>query len=337
MSAAQRAPRKPAATSRLNIGTEELETFLVIAELGSFSKAAERLSLAQPSISNRIQRLERAVSARLFERTTRAVVLTPAGEKLRQKVEPIIRGLRDVLDEFRAEGESRKHMVSVAATSMLSAMLLPPLIQRFAASHPNIRIELHDVVTPHLATDLRAQRIDFAVLARGAASFAGVTFEPVALSRFVVVGPHGHPALASGRMTARQLTPYPFLMLAAYRQELEAVMTALGDGGPSLATVNTIGSVSTLLGFVSAGLGLTLLPNLVLNVGGIIDDTQFDVATLEDVPLTREYGIAALTGHKWSPSAKAFAAALRAHFVARTELYGEPAPRARLVMVSAGH
>lgn len=325
MSAAPRAPKNSVASSRLSIGTEELETFLVIAELGSFSKAAERLFLAQPSISNRVQRLERAVSARLFERTTRAVVLTPAGARLRQRIEPIIRGLRDVLDEFKSEGENRKRLVSVAATPMLSAVLLPPLIQRFSKAHPTVRVELHDELTSHLASDIRSQRIDFAVLARGAASLAGIAFEPVTLSRFMIVGPHGHPALSRGTVAAKDLTQYPLLVLSGYHRELEALTAALGESGPSLSTVNTIGSVSTLLGFVSAGLGLTLLPSLALNVGGIIDSRQFDIVGLEDVCLTREYGFASLPGHKWSPAAKAFASALRDHILAKN-VPGDPAP-----------
>ena len=327
MSAAPRAPKTSVASSRLSIGTEELETFLVIAELESFSKAAERLFLAQPSISNRVQRLERAVSARLFERTTRAVVLTPAGARLRQRIEPIIHGLREVLDEFKSEGESRKRLVSVAATPMLSAVLLPPVIQAFSKANPTVRLELHDELTRHLASDIRSQRIDFAVLARGAASLAGISFEPVTLSRFMVVGPHGHPALARGTVAAKELTRHPLLVLSGYHRELEILTAALGESGPSLSTVNTISSVSTLLGFVSAGLGLTFLPSLALNVGGIIDSRQFDIVGLEDVCLTREYGFASLPGHKWSPAAKAFASVLRDHILAKTVI-GNSAPSA---------
>jgi DNA-binding transcriptional LysR family regulator len=315
----QASPKQSGAASRLNIGVEELETFLAIAELGSFSKAAERLFLAQPSISNRVQRLERAVSARLFERTTRAVVLTPAGERLRLRVQPIINDLHAVLDEFRTEGESRKRVVAVATTAMLAAMLLPQVIQRFTKANPSIRIELHDDVTPQLASDIRSQRIDFAVMARGAA-FDGISFEPVVSSKFMVVGPHGHPALASGAITAKALSRYPFLALAAYHKKLDALTAALDGGEFTLAAVGTVSNVSTLLGFVSAGLGLTVLPSIVLSVGGIIDDTRFDIAHLRDVSLVREYGIASLTGQEWSPAAKAFAAALRADFQAKSRL-----------------
>jgi DNA-binding transcriptional LysR family regulator len=319
MSAVQASPRNSGAPPRLNIGAEELETFLAIAELGSFSKAAERLFLAQPSISNRVQRLERAVSARLFERTTRAVVLTPAGERLRLRVAPIINDLHAVLDEFRTEGENRKRVVAVAATPMLAAMLLPPIIQRFIKANPAIRIELHDDVTPQLASDIRSQRIDFAVMARGT-PFGGISFEPVASSRFMVVGPHGHPALARGTVSAAELSRHPFLALSGYHKKLEALTAALDGRELTLASVGTVSKVSTLLGFVTAGLGLTVLPSIVLSVGGIIDDARFDIAHLRGVSLIREYGIASLSGQEWSPAAKAFAAALRADFQEKSRL-----------------
>lgn len=316
MSTSPRAPKNSVASSRLSIGNEELEAFLVVAELQSFSKAAERLFLAQPSVSNRVQRLESALSVRLFERTSRAVLLTPEGERLRQRVGPIIHSLRNVIEEFRSESETRKRVVSVATTPTLAAVLLPPIIQCFNKANANINIELYDELTPHLALELRSKRLDFAIMARDATAMSGITFEPILVSKFVVVGPQGHPALLSGTMTSRELTQHPFLLLSAYNVELEKLTAAIGEQGASLSTINSVSRLLTLLGFVSSGVGLTLLPDLALSMGGIIDLTRFDVASLEDVSLTREYGIATLPGQKWSSPAKAFAAAVRAHLLA---------------------
>ena len=308
--------------ARISIGPAELETFLVVAELGSFSKAAERLSLAQPSVSNRVQRLERAIRARLFERTTRAVVLTPAGEQLRRRVEPIIRSLQAVIDEFCTEADARSQRVVVAATPMLAAVLLPPIINRFAKANPSIRVELRDQVTEQLASDIRSGRVDFALLARQQA-IEGVEFEPVTADRFMVVGPRGHPALARGLLSTGELARHPFLLLAAYGRLIRALSAGAAGQGPDLSAARTVTNVSTLLGMVSAGLGLTLLPGLILRIGDVIDDSRFDVAALDGVVLTREYGIASLAGHSWSPAAKAFAASLRAELVAHSSNEGQ--------------
>ena len=296
---------------RINIGPAELETFLVVAELGSFSKAADRLSLAQPSISSRVQRLERAVRTRLFERTTRAVILTPAGERLRSQVEPLIRRLQNVIGDFCTDADVRTQTVVVATTAMLATVLMPPIINEFAQRNPAIRVELEDKGTSQLASDIRSGRIDFALVARRPPT-EGVDFELLMAAPMMVVGPRGHQALGGATVTVGQLARHPFLVLEAYKPLTVPLAAKAAEQGYDLSPVRTLTNVSTLLGLVSAGLGLTLIPSLVLRIGGVIDDTRFAVAALDDVAITRDYGIASRTGHEWSPAAKAFACELRA-------------------------
>lgn len=295
--------------ARLTIGTAELETFLVIAELGSFSRAAERLSLAQPSISNRIQRLERAFQTRLFDRTTRAVVLTPAGERLRDRVEPIIRSLQAVISEFRSESDVRRQMIVVATTPMLATLVMPPIIRRFEQTYPSVLVELHDHTTG-LAAQIRSGQIDMALVARQP-PMEGVEFDLVMTNPFMAVGPREHPAVITGAITPQDLARHPFLVLSAYMFCVDELNRHLQGSVPELRPVRIVKNVSTLLGLVAAGLGLTLLPQLVLHAGGAVDDSRFDTAALKDLVITRDYGIASLVGHEWSPGARAFAAALK--------------------------
>ena len=133
----------------------------------------------------------------------------------------------------------------------------------------------------------------------------------VAADRLMVVGPRGHEALAGGRVPVELLSRYPFLLLAAYKSLIGPLAAQAAEIGAEITPVRTVQNVSTLLGLVSAGLGLTLLPGLVLRIGGHIDDSRLSVAALDGAVLTRDWGIASLAGHDWSPGAKAFAAALR--------------------------
>ena len=320
-------------TSRLTIGTAELETFLVIAELGSFSRAAERLSLAQPSISNRIQRLERAFQTRLFDRTTRAVVLTPAGERLRDRVEPIIGNLQAVISEFHAEADVRRQMIVVATTPMLATLVMPPIIRRFEQAYPSASVELYDHTTG-LGGQIRSGQIDMALIARPP-PMEGVEFDLIMTNPFMVVGPREHPAVAAGTITPQHLVKYPFLVLSAYMFCVDELSRHLGDGAPALKPVRNVKNVSTLLGLVSAGLGLTLLPQLILHAGGAIDDSRFGTAVLDDLVITRDYGIASLVGHDWSPGARAFATALKADLPALSRARRPDGSRARPKLASA--
>ncbi len=311
------APAEARHRPRISIGPDELETFLIIAELGSFSKAAERLSLAQPSISNRVQRLERTLRTRLFERTNRAAILTADGERLRARIEPIVRSLHAVVEEFCTAAEHRERSVVVATTPMLATVLMPPVIGRFSKANPRIAVELRDRMSVDLASDIRSGRVDFAVTAR-TGSMEGVTFETIIADPFVVVGPRGHPALRGGLVPVETLTRHAFLLLAAHRKHFEDLAAAAAALGLSLVPMRTVGNVSTLLGLVAEGLGLTMLPTFVMRVGSTIDDTRFDVAAVEGMALTREYGIASLPGHQWSPGARALAASLRAELLGAT-------------------
>ncbi len=314
----------PASTrkTRLSIGAEELETFLTVAELGSFSKAAERLSLAQPSVTNRVQRLERDLRTRLFERTTRAVTLTPDGERLRARVEPVMRSLQSIIDDFCEQAQMRSQMVVVAATPMLATVLLPPIISRFTKANPAVQVELQDQITERLPSDIRSGRVDFALVARQPPA-EGIMFDSVTADRFDVIGPRDHPALQSGRVSVSALTRYPFIILGAHRAQFDELAAEAAANGLTLRAVRTVKNVSTLLGLVAEGLGLTMLPRIILRVVSTIDDTRFIMATLEGLALTREYGIASLAGREWSPGARAFAAALRSELLAQ-RVHGTP-------------
>lgn len=316
---------EPTATrkARLSIGAEELETFLAVAELGSFSKAAERLSLAQPSITNRVQRLERDLRTRLFERTTRAVTLTPEGERLRARVEPVMRSLQSIIDDFCEQAEMRSQMVVVAATPMLATVLMPPIISRFTKANPTVQVELQDQITERLPSDIRSGRVDFALVARQPPA-EGITFESVTADPFAVIGPRGHPALQSGRVSTSALTRYPFLILGAHRTQFDELAAEASAKGLTLQAVRTVKNVSTLLGLVAEGLGLTMLPRIILRVVSMGDETRFAMASLDGVALTREYGIASLAGREWSPGARAFAAALRSELLAQNVLGAPP-------------
>ncbi|WP_428493118.1 LysR family transcriptional regulator [Rhodopila sp.] len=298
--------------ARISIGTAELETFVAIAELGSFSKAAERLSLAQPSVSNRVQRLERAVKARLFERTTRAVILTQAGEKLRARVQPIIRDLHAVLDEFTNEADIRGQLVVVATTPTLAAVLLPPILKRFSKSHPSLQVEVLDQLPSKLASEISAAQLDFAVFSHQM-PIEGVAFDRIAASSFMAVGPVGLAAMAGPATRVEDLAGHPFLLLDSYRLAIAGIFA---DMKTAFAPLRTAKNVSTLLGYVAAGLGFTVLPSLVIRLSGAASDPRYRVLPISGVGLVRDYGIGHLPGQTFSPAAKALAAAVRAELIA---------------------
>ena len=147
------------ALPRLKFKLEDLETFLTVAELGSFSRAAEMLGVSQPSITSRVQRLELSLGTTLLARTTRRIVVTDAGERLRTTADTALLDLRILLRTFRAEAETRKtHRMTLAATPLLAAVVLLPIIRRYMQSHAHADIKLHDVTVQQALAELTSGR-----------------------------------------------------------------------------------------------------------------------------------------------------------------------------------
>src|SRR5271154_3824360 len=124
----------------------ELTAFVAVAEHRSFTKAAVQVGVALPTMSQTIRSLEDGLGVRLFNRTTRSVALTEAGDRLLAEVHPILQGIDHAVENvnsFRDKpiGTLRRGLEPPAAT-ILKASLLSPLIQPFLSEYPDIRLEV---------------------------------------------------------------------------------------------------------------------------------------------------------------------------------------------------
>jgi len=300
--------------TRIALGPAELETFLAIAELGSFSRAAERLSLSQPSISNRILRLEKLLGTRLFERTTRAVVLTPAGLRLQARVAPVIDELRSALEEFQREADHRRLTVTVAASPIVAAALVPPILQRFRQTYPDVKVVLRDDVPferlSALIAEIKSGAVDIAVTAL-AAPHPEVEFEPLFQDECIVVGPR--PALLGrAEITIEEFAREPFVTLSAYGPEVSALAAGLEERGISFRPSYQVANVTTCLGLVESGMGLGLLPRFALRSNDAFESGRLLTARLVGASIVRRIGMLHLRQGDLAPSARALSRAFRA-------------------------
>ena len=179
---------------RYDVGLEDLQTFLAVAELGSFSQAASRLNLSQPSISNRVRRLEEKLLVRLLQRTTRRVELTPQGRRLYVQASETLRSLRALFQEFGSEASTRERQVKVAATLTVATIGLPPLLRRFHDAHPAMSLALQDCTPAEAVDQVVDGTCDVAVLAM-IEPRPGVSFEPLVADPCVVVTSLGNRLL----------------------------------------------------------------------------------------------------------------------------------------------
>jgi DNA-binding transcriptional LysR family regulator len=144
-----------------SIQLNELTAFAAVAEHRSFTKAAAQVGIALPTMSQTIRSLEQRLGVRLFNRTTRSVALTEAGERLLTEVRPVLEGLDNVLESVNAFRAKPMGVLRLAATRPFASLLLAPLIQPFLAEYPDIRLEISiddahgDIVTGRFDAGIR--------------------------------------------------------------------------------------------------------------------------------------------------------------------------------------
>jgi DNA-binding transcriptional LysR family regulator len=137
--------------------------FVAVAEEGNVTRAAERLHMAQPPLSTAIRQLERQLDVRLLDRTTRGVVLTPAGELLLERGRALLRAADEVAAAVRAVEKAPTGLVRVGISPAARIGLAPELLDGWAARAPGVMVHAREDTTGALLRDVRAGRLDLAV------------------------------------------------------------------------------------------------------------------------------------------------------------------------------
>lgn len=295
---------------RFDISLEDLQTFLAVADLGSFSRAADRLALSQPSISNRVKRLEEKLNVRLLERTTRKVELTQHGRRLHERASITIRALRDLLQEFHAETGMRRRQVEVAATMMIASVALAPILGSFAEAHADISVRLRDRIPDAAVAEVLDGECDMAVMVLERPNPA-LAFEPLLADRCVAVTPLGHPLLQKGSATFAEVLGYSLLSPdghVALRRAIEEAATVRGLDITLSAPARGVTNVMTLLAMAAAGLGVCIHPSTLIPAEF---RPTIGLVEIEDCEILRTIGIVTATGRNLSGPAMRFREHLR--------------------------
>lgn len=243
----------------------QLETFMVIAELGSFSAAAARLHRSQAAVSTHVQKLEAGLGVRLLERTTRRVALTPEGRILLARCRVVMTELDDVSREMVERSQLKSGHVSIGTVPSVSSHRLPHALAAFKALHPGITLELHEGSVSRIHDDLRERVTDFAI-APEFGSQKDLALDPVLsdplvaiLPRAITVGPRG--------ITLAELARHPQLAQPADTAVRTTVEDVFRSRGFDFHPVIEVAHHQTLLNMVAAGLGVTVLPTICVPPG----------------------------------------------------------------------
>ncbi|PYK41626.1 MAG: hypothetical protein DME60_02300 [Verrucomicrobia bacterium] len=137
----------------------QLRYFLAVAEAGSFSRAANRLGLSQPSVSQQMRDLEAGLRLTLFQRRGKRILLTPAGMVFEEHARAMLRQLENCLEELSREPTQLRGALHVGIVPFLDVALLPKLLGAFVAAHPGIRLTVQEFSSPDIETALEEGRV----------------------------------------------------------------------------------------------------------------------------------------------------------------------------------
>jgi DNA-binding transcriptional LysR family regulator len=288
-----------------------LKVFREVASLGSFTKAAETLGYAQPSISHHVAQLERELGTQLFERQARRVQLTPAGRVFLGHVRSVLIQLADAEREVAETARVGGRVLRVAAFPTAAATLMPSAVAAFRDGSPNVDLRLTEADPPEAIPALVAGEHDIALVydypALGGGAEPGADLEPLFADHMAVAVPAAHPLARSGSVRLEALSQENWL--APHSSVCrDAVDFACRNAGFVPDVVSETNDYMAAQGLVAAGVGVALLPRLAVAMSrrpGVA------LLALSEPVIERVTFIGTRSGAYRSPLTDAFRAALR--------------------------
>ncbi|MGD9941876.1 MAG: LysR family transcriptional regulator [Burkholderiaceae bacterium] len=246
----------------INWTLRDIQILLALAETMSFRRTAERVHLSQPAVSGVVARIESALGTTLFERSTRSVRLTEAGEALVTHVRMLHARAVAAEAAVRDVVELRQGRVRVAALPSLAASIIPAVLAQFASRHPGVRVDVFDQLSVPSFELVRAGEVDFALTAENP-EYSDLSYTPLASDPLVLLLRSDHP-LAAGRSALRweQVVQLPHISMpppTSVRQYADAALLQISHRFEPRYEVEHLATINAM---VAAGLGVSALPEL---------------------------------------------------------------------------
>ncbi|WP_214404887.1 LysR family transcriptional regulator [Pseudonocardia lacus] len=240
-----------------------LRYFVAVAEELSFTRAAARLHMAQPPLSQQIALLEKELGAVLFDRSQRAIRLTAAGAALLPEARRLLADLDDTARMVRRVGEGATGRLTIGFVPSAVNGVLPDLLRRFRERHPGVELGLREMAPDPLLRAVGERRVDLGVLYLPVAD-ATLSRRRLADERLLLALPEGHPAALADEVDLPDVRDEPFILPEQHDlPSVHAAVTAtFADAGvaPRVAQ-RGVWLVQTVLGLVAAGAGLAVVPS----------------------------------------------------------------------------
>lgn len=247
----------------MDIELRHFRYFLALAEELHFGRAASRLGIAQPALSQGIKRLESALGAELFVRTKRQVALSEAGVAM---VEPAGRALAEAdaaVETARRAARGEIGQLAVGFLETAAGTILPGSVRSFRSAHPNVHLSLRELPVGAQLDGLRNGQLDVAIV-RPPIDAQHLQVLEVLEEGLVVAVPSDHPLCSRSHLGPCDLNGESLVLLSKeVVPGLHEQIVGLGSLRDAASVAQTASSIQAVLGLVAGGLGVSLLPSSV--------------------------------------------------------------------------
>jgi DNA-binding transcriptional LysR family regulator len=247
----------------MNIEIKDLHCFVVVAEEQSFSKAAIRLNVAQPALSLRIKELEKELATKLFDRTTRSVRLTNAGQVFYSEAKSIMLSLSQAIVATHSASRGESGILRIGYTKRASYFLLPAMLRRISLELPSLRLDIHNpLTTGDLYTLVRNGSLDLALTYLQDERDQLLEHEQLTESELILVLPNAHrlskkKAVDLEDLANEQFVAYPAMGGYYLRTTMDKICL---DAGFRPSVIKESSDSQALLCFVATGRYVSILP-----------------------------------------------------------------------------
>ena len=289
------------------LDSAKLQTFMTIVQEGGFTKAAERLNLTQPTVSQQIAVLERHIGAALFDRQPRRLRLTEAGETLLRYAERILALSEEALHSTREAADLAQRTIRLGVGHTLAIYLLPDLLRQLRERHPAVETRIQVGNTADLLTATADGQVDLALVG-SPADQPQLTITPFMDDELVVIIPPDDPWRDRSGVTPADLRTRPLLTRERGSALHASVRAMLGDEHLDSPQVIILGETEAIKRSVEAGLGIALVQGIAIQretAQGFLH-----AIPLLDAPNQRRYNIAQRSGVAESAGVRALIALL---------------------------
>ena len=239
-----------------------LRYFVAVAEQENVTRAATKLHISQPALSRQIHDLEDEIGFLLLERSAKSIRLTAAGRVFLKEARTVLQRAEDAVKAARAVAGGTRGEIHVGYAPSITVQILPPTLRIFQAEFPGMKVSLHDLSTEEMLTQLRAGKLDVALIVRRREKeLRGLHFEELARYPMCVAAAPNHPLarLRSVKLVAIADEPLIGYDRGNYPEYHERLEKLYGEFGRKPTIAEEHEGVASLIAAVEAGRGIALV------------------------------------------------------------------------------